>query len=155
MRGRFKKFLRYLFALEDTPERIALAFSLGVFLAFSPLLGLHTFLGLVFAFLFGLNRFALLLGVFINNPWTLVPIYAAGTYLGGLLGGFPARPQLPHFNWHALWGSAFWLQLAGQRSILKPLVLGSSLLSIIAATLAYLTALHFIRRRRARHGSRQ
>ena len=146
----FNKFLHRAFALDDTPERIALAFALGVFLAFSPLLGLHTLVGLMFAFFFGLNRFALLLGVFINNPWTLIPIYAAGTYLGGLLVGFPARPPLPHFNWQAIWSSGFWMQLAGQWHILKPLLLGSTILSILAAALSYAAALFFIRYRRAR-----
>jgi uncharacterized protein (DUF2062 family) len=150
MSGRTSRFLRRLFVLDDTPERIALAFALGVFLAFSPLLGLHTFLGLIFAFSFGLNRFALLLGVFVNNPWTLVPIYAAGTYLGGLLVGFPSRPPLPHFNWQALLSSDFWVQLAGQWHILKPMLLGSTILSVIAAALSYAAALYFIRHRRVR-----
>ncbi len=150
MRKSIKKFLRGLFALDDSPERIALAFALGVFLAFSPLLGLHTFLGLMFAFFFGLNRFALLLGVFINNPWTLIPIYAAGTYVGGLLVGFPARPHLPPFNWQSMWSSGFWMQLAGQWHILKPLLLGSTILSILAAALSYAAALFIIRHRRAR-----
>jgi len=144
-----KKFHRLLFTLDDTPERIALAFALGVFLAFSPLIGLHTVLGLVFSFLFGLNRFALFLGVFVNNPWTLVPIYAAGTYLGSLFVDLPSRPSLPNFELQALWSSGFWIQIAEQWHILKPLVLGSSILSIIACILSYIAALHFIRQRRA------
>jgi uncharacterized protein (DUF2062 family) len=150
MRGRIETFLRRLFALDDTPERIALAFALGVFLAFSPLLGLHAFLGLIFAFFFGLNRIALLLGVFVNNPWTLVPIYAAGTYLGGLLVGFPSRPPLPRFDWQAVWSDGFWVQLVGQWHLLKPLLLGSSILSVLAAALSYAAALYFIRHCRAR-----
>ena len=150
MKQRINVFLRRLFVLDDTPERIALAFALGVFLAFSPLLGLHTFLGLIVAFFFGLNRFALLLGVFINNPWTLIPIYAAGTYLGGLLVGFPSRQPLPHFDWQAIWSSQFWVQLAGQWHMLKPLLLGSCILSVLAAALSYVVALYFIRHFRAR-----
>ena len=149
MQGRVTRFFRRLFALDDTPERIAFAFATGVFLAFSPLIGLHTFLGLIFALLFGLNRIALFLGVFINNPWTLVPIYAAGTYLGSLFVGFPSLPQLPGFEWGALLSSGFWLQLASQWHIWKPLFLGSTILSIIAAVCAYLAALYVIRWRRA------
>lgn len=153
MQEKIRKLFRRLFALDDTPERIALAFALGVFLAFSPLLGLHTFLGLLFAFVFGLNRIALFLGVFVNNPWTLIPIYSAGTYLGSLFVGFPRRPPLPSFHWQALMSSEFWIQLAGQWHILKPLVLGSSILSVIAAALSYMAALHFIRLRRARQNA--
>src|SRR2546422_11400139 len=85
--------------LEDTPERIALGFAVGVFLAFSPFLGLHTLLGLTLAFLFGLNRVAVLVGLFVNNPWTLVPIYAAATYIGGIFLGDAPSAVLPDFGW--------------------------------------------------------
>jgi hypothetical protein len=150
MRGKVSTFCRRLLALEDTPERIALAFSLGVFLAFSPLLGLHTFLGLACTFLFGLNRYALFLGIFINNPWTLVPIYSAGTYLGGLFVGFPSLPALPDVHLRALWSSQFWIQLAGQWQILKPMMLGSTILAVVAGIFAYVAVLHLIRQRRKR-----
>ncbi len=143
-------FFRRLFTLDDTPERIARAFALGVFLAFCPLIGLHAFLGLFFAFFFGLNRVALFLGVFINNPWTLIPIYAAGTYLGGLLIGFPSRPALPSFELQSIWSSDFWTQLAGQWHLLKPMVLGSTILSILVSAFAYIATLYLIKQRRIR-----
>jgi uncharacterized protein (DUF2062 family) len=150
MREKVSRFLRRLLTLDDTPERIAQAFALGVFLAFSPLVGLHLFIGFMLAFFFGLNRFALLVGIFINNPCTLLPIYAAGTYLGGLLIGFPNRPSLPSFEWQALWRSDYWLQLAGQWHILKPMVVGSFVLSAFLSAFSYIAALYLIRQRRAR-----
>jgi uncharacterized protein (DUF2062 family) len=150
MRKKVAHFIKHFLALDDTPERIAKAFALGVFLAFSPLIGLHAFLGLTLPFFFGLNRFALLLGVFINNPWTLIPIYAAGTYLGGLLVGFPPRPMLPSFEWDALGNADFWRQLVGQWHILKPMMVGSFVLSIILSAFSYFAALFLIKQRRAR-----
>jgi uncharacterized protein (DUF2062 family) len=150
MRDKLAHFIRHLLALDDTPERIARAFALGVFLAFSPLIGLHLLLGAAIPFLFGLNRIAFLLGVFINNPWTLVPIYAAGTYLGGLVMGFPPRQALPGFEWHLVWNSSFWMQLAGQWHILKPMVVGSFILSMFISAFSYFAALYLIRQRRAR-----
>jgi uncharacterized protein len=150
MREKATAFIRHFLALDDTPERIAKAFALGVFLAFSPLVGLQTFLGLMLLFFFGLNRFALLLGVFINNPGTLVPIYAAGTYVGGLLIGFPPRPALPSFEWQALWSADFWKQMAGQWHILKPMVVGSFTLSIFLSAISYFAALYLMKQRRAR-----
>jgi hypothetical protein len=143
--GHFKK----LSALEDTPERIAMAFALGVFLAFSPLIGLSTFLGIGLVFFCGLNRFALLLGIFINNPLTLIPICAAGTYLGSLLIGFPQMPALPSFELRSLWSGHFWGQLAGHWPILKPMVVGSFVLSVLASAFSYFAALRLIRQRRA------
>jgi uncharacterized protein (DUF2062 family) len=148
MRQKTRAFLRRLLALDDTPERIAGAFALGVFLAFSPLLGLHAFLGITLCFLFGLNRLAMLMGLIINNPWTLVPIYAAGTYLGGLVVGFPSGYNPPSFEWRALWSGGLWLQLSGQWHILKPMVIGSFILSIFVSAFSYFVTLRVIRQRR-------
>jgi hypothetical protein len=53
-----------------------------VFLGFSPFLGFHTVLGVAIAFLFRLNRVAVLLGVWSNTPWWIVPYYIAATGLG-------------------------------------------------------------------------
>ncbi len=149
LRKTVHNYLRRLLTLEDTPERIALAFAIGVFFAFSPLLGLHTFLGLIVAFLFGLNRPAVLIGVFINNPWTLVPIYTIATYLGGMLIGFPNTAPLPAVGWKQIWHGAFWVQLAGQWRMLKPLVLGSSILAVLTSILSFLLARYLIAKGRA------
>ena len=144
-------YLRRLLALDDTPERIALAFALGVFLAFSPLLGLHTVLGLIIAFALGLNRVAVLLGVWVNNPSTMVPIYLAAAYVGGLFVGFPPDRPMPQFAWGDLWHPSFWLQMFRHRHMLRPILLGSTILSFISALLSYPIALYVIRRGKSFH----
>src|SRR5207248_11671647 len=58
--------LPILLHIDYTPKRTAAAFALGVFFGFSPFLGLHTLLGVAFAFLLNLNRVAVLLGVYSN-----------------------------------------------------------------------------------------
>ena len=141
-------YLRSLLALDESPRRIALAFAVGVFLAFSPFIGLHTLLGLGIAFLFGLNRVAMLVGLFVNNPWTLVPIYAIATYIGGLMVGFPGQVSLPQVGWNQLWNATFWMGLFSQWRILIPTILGSLLLSVIFAVLSYPLALYLLRHAR-------
>src|ERR687884_176427 len=80
--------LRRLLAIDDPPERTALAFSVGVFIAFSPFLGLHTIMATLLAFLFRFNKIAIYTGTFINNPFfTLVPIILASYGIGALLLG--------------------------------------------------------------------
>ncbi len=145
------RYLRRLLALDDAPERVALAFALGVFLAFSPLLGLHTVLGLTIAFIFGLNRVAVLLGVWVNNPWTLVPIYGAAAYVGGLLFGFPAGTALPNIGWGDILRGSSWLHTIRTWEMLRPIVLGSTILSFVSALLSYPAALYVIRRGKAFH----
>jgi uncharacterized protein (DUF2062 family) len=157
VRGKFYDYLRKLLALDDTPERVALAFAVGVVLAFSPLLGLHTILGLTIAFAFRLNRAAVLIGVFVNNPWTIVPIYTAAAYLGWYLFGFPASPALPDTQWTHLWYGSFWISLWKNGAVLKPVIFGSAILSVFAGLVSYPLALAVIRQGRAyrarhRHG---
>ena len=147
--GSFYDGLKKLLALDDTPVRVALAFSLGVALAFSPLLGLHTILGLTIAFALRMNRVAVLIGVFVNNPWTIVPIYTAAVYLGWYLFGFPAVPDLPDFQWTSLWNGSFWVNLWRNGAVLKPLILGSTILSVFAGLVSYPLALTVIRQSRA------
>jgi uncharacterized protein len=147
---KIKNAFRRLIVLNETPERIALAFALGVFIAFSPLIGFHTVLGLLASFIFGLNRFAILLGLLINNPYTLIPIYAAGTWVGGLFVGLPSKLSLPHLNVHALISKAFWMQLISQWQLIKPMILGSTILSCLAAIVSYGLCLYLIRQMRER-----
>ncbi|HEU4766439.1 MAG TPA: DUF2062 domain-containing protein, partial [Pyrinomonadaceae bacterium] len=84
----FRAAFRRLLAIDDPPERTALAFSIGIFIAFSPFLGLHTIMATVVAFAFRFNKVAIYTGTFINNPFlTLVPIiivsYAVGAFILG------------------------------------------------------------------------
>src|SRR4029077_882144 len=81
------RWLDALLHIEDTPERTAAAFALGVFFGFSPFLGLHTLLAILVAFLLDMNRVAVFLRVYSNLPWFLAPYYAIATMVGSELTG--------------------------------------------------------------------
>src|SRR5918995_7501443 len=88
----FRAAFRRLLAIDDPPERTALAFAIGVFIAFSPFLGLHTIMATAVAFMFRFNKIAIYTGTFINNPFlTLVPIIIASYAIGALVLGRPLR----------------------------------------------------------------
>ena len=88
----FRAAFRRLLAIDDPPERTALAFSIGIFIAFSPFLGLHTLLATAIAFLFRFNKIAIYTGTFVNNPFlTLVPIIIASYAVGAFILGEPLR----------------------------------------------------------------
>src|SRR5688572_23513802 len=89
---RVRGWLEQLLHTHDTPGRTAFAYGLGVFFGFSPFLGLHTILGLAFAFALNLNRVAVLLGVYSNLPWILVPYYSLATWLGAAILGLEVPP---------------------------------------------------------------
>lgn len=146
--------LRRLLAVDDPPERTALAFSVGVFIAFSPLLGLHTIMATVFAFAFRFNKVAIYAGTFINNPFlTLVPIILASYALGALLMGRPlALPAESRelFTHAQLFSGGYWHKVFGQGwQILLPFAVGGTVLSVVCSIAAYPLTLRLLRARRA------
>src|SRR5581483_8462315 len=90
-RNLIRRWLDHLLHIDDTPERTAAAFAIGVFFGFSPLLGLHTALAIAVAFLFNLNRVAAGLGVYSNLPWVIGPYSGVATMVGAQV----ARPRIP------------------------------------------------------------
>lgn len=82
---KIKKLIHSLFALKDTPKKIALSFAIGVFISITPTFGFHTILALIIAFVFKLNKVSLLIGTLLNNPWTTVFVYAIAYKIGAIL----------------------------------------------------------------------
>jgi uncharacterized protein len=152
-RALVRRWLDTLLHIDDTPERTAAAFALGVFFAFSPFLGLHTLLGLAFAFLLNMNRVAVLLGVYSNLPWFLGPYYAIATMVGAQITGeripIGFRAQLRSLFELSMFQGAFWHQLvAVMKPLMWPYTIGSLIAAVLLATASYHVALAFIMSRR-------
>lgn len=147
-RGRsFRGLLRHVLHLQESPRRTALAFAIGVFIAFSPAYGLHTAMVVLCSWLFGLNFVALLAGALVNNPWTIVPILGATYWTGALLLG---RADMPTFDWDDLSFGGIYAQVI---PYLIPFTLGGFVLSVISALLSYPVAYLLILRYRASLGT--
>jgi hypothetical protein len=152
-----RRWLGALLHIEDSPERTAAAFALGVFFGFSPFLGLHTLLGIIFAFLLNLNRVAVLIGVYANLPWFLGPYYAVATMVGARMTGHRIprgfRSQLRDMFELSLFHQEFWNRLG---VVLKPLLwpyaVGSTVGALLLAAAAYQVALAFVKSRRRLQG---
>src|SRR5436190_8615635 len=144
---RLRRWLDQLLHTHDTPERTAAAFALGVLFGFSPLLGLHTLLGLVFAFALNLNRVAVLLGIYSNLPWILPAYYTLTTVMGAALLGVQVPPGLLKELSSALTDSS-WADFRRLLHALTPLAkayaLGSTLGAIVLALIAYRVSLAMI-----------
>jgi uncharacterized protein (DUF2062 family) len=152
-----RRWMNALLHIKDSPERTAAAFAIGVFVGFSPLLGFHTLLGILVAFLFNLNRVAVLLGVYMNLPWFLAPYYAIATMAGAEVTGHRLPPDLRTqfgalFEESLLHGE-FWRQLfVIMRPFVWPFTVGSTLCALVLAMAAYQLALAFVTNRRRIHG---
>src|SRR5215204_3206199 len=141
---------RRLLAIDDPPERTALAFSIGVFIAFSPFLGLHTIMATVIAFSFRFNKVAIYTGTFLNNPFlTLVPIIILSYGVGAFILGRPWRipdeglellknPRIFSRDYYGLLFEQSW-------SIVWPFSVGAMALSIVCSLFAYPLTLRMLR----------
>jgi uncharacterized protein (DUF2062 family) len=141
-RKMFRAIFRRLLVLDDPPERTALAFSIGVFIAFSPFLGLHTIVATLIAFLFRFNKVAIYSGTFINNPFlTLVPIIVASYAIGAFILGRPLRIPAQGIELlkdpHLLTGDYYRKLFRESWDIVWPFAIGGMALSVVCSLIAY------------------
>ena len=141
----FRSLLKQVLHLRESPQRTALAFAIGVFIAFSPTYGLHTAMVVFCTWALGLNFLALMVGAFINNPWTLVPILGATYWVGAVLLG---RSDGPSFDWHDVSFGAIYEQIM---PFAVPFFLGGFVLSILGAAVAYPLAYYLVAKHRKAH----
>jgi uncharacterized protein (DUF2062 family) len=124
--------IRSLLHLHDSPNKLASAFALGVFIAFTPTIGLHVISCLFFAWVFRLSKIVVLTGAFINNPWTMVPMYGFCLWFGIKITG--SDITTPHITWTELTISNAYLIL---KPYLWPFVVGTLVAGLVAAIIAY------------------
>ncbi len=115
----FRDTFKSIFKVKESPHRIALAFAFGVFMGISPFLGLHYVGGILLAYLFRLNRLVTIIGISVNNPWTIVPLSTFAVWIGAKLLGI--KQVLPEVDWKNL----------GLLNMLKELTEWEHLLSVI------------------------
>ena len=140
-----RSLLQRVLQVRESPQRTALAFAMGVFIAFSPTYGLHTVMVLFCAWALGLNFLALMVGASLNNPWTVVPILGATYWVGALLLG---RSDGPAFDWQDLSFGVLYEQIMPYAG---PFFLGGFVLSLLGAALTYPLANYFLTKHQQPH----
>lgn len=109
----------------------------------SPLIGLHTVLGLLVAWVFKLNKFVSIVGIYVTNPWTIVPIYSFGIWLGAKL--LSINHIIPVIDWADLSLKEL-LHTLGP--LLLPFLLGTTVLGAVSALLSYLIIYRTVKKNR-------
>ena len=123
-KGLYERLVR----MDDSPQRVALGFGVGVFLGLLP--GTGPLAALAVAFVFRLNKAAALLGSVLTNTWLSFVTFALALKIGSALLGV---------NWS---GDASLV------NVLKPLLVGYAVVGFGCALVAYLMALWVLTRRR-------
>jgi uncharacterized protein (DUF2062 family) len=162
---RMRPVLRWILKLRSSPRAIAGGLGVGVFIAFTPTVGVQLILAVLMATILNVNRPASLIPVWITNPVTVAPIYTLNYWVG--LNFFDGPPLREVSDLFIAIGSTmarleFWnikdlfmtvLQMG--QEILMPLFLGGILIGSVTGLLVYffflkLLSIFFTRRAKKR-----
>jgi uncharacterized protein (DUF2062 family) len=109
-------------------RNVARAFALGLFIAFVPL-PIHVLLATALALLLRLNIPAAVMGTFLTNPLTIVPVYVFAYWVGCTLLGIHGRALHFEMSWD-------WLS-TGLLPVWKPFLLGCLVMGVLTAIVGY------------------
>jgi uncharacterized protein (DUF2062 family) len=143
---RWRRQLRYVYLrflrLQGTPEQLARGTAAGVFAGSFPLFGFQIIIGVAVATALRGNRIMAAASTWVSNPLTYVPIFAFNYQVGlWLLGGGPAE------NFQDLDTLKGWADMGTEVSV--RLMLGSTLVGVVAGVVSYFGGLPLIRRVRS------
>ncbi len=143
-----------LLAIRDTPEAIAGGVAIGIFIGFTPLVGLKTVLTILFAWLTRSNILAAVIASAAHDIlWPVMPVifrweYDVGYWLLSSPHQLPPRLTMTHL------GMRSWLNLPHLLTIGRPLLLGSLICSAPFGVLSYVLTFRLIVRHRRKKQAR-
>jgi uncharacterized protein len=145
----FKNIYRKLVRTDASPHKIALGFSLGVFIGIYP--GTGPLIALALAYIFGLPKGPAFLGGILTNSWlsfvTLVLAAKIGAVLLNLQWAEVEGPITSFFNdfhWRKIIDGSMWETI---KPILKPLLIGYAVVGLVAGIISYFIVLYLLKKR--------
>jgi uncharacterized protein (TIGR03546 family) len=127
----------------NSPRELAIAIGIGVWIGISPFWGFHTILAFCIAFICRLNAPAVLLGTMISNPWFAPFIIflslQIGCYILDINSSLFSLQEIQDLLSNPTWEEFY-------EQILVPYLLGSFLLGILLAILAFWLTLWMAKR---------
>ena len=137
----FQRLLRYIYIrfirLRGTPEDVARGLTLGIFIGMTPTMGIQMPIALFFAMLLKENKIAAMLGVWISNPLTCIPLYTFNFQVGKYVLSSPDL-SFPDFT------SLEEFMALGQ-DLLIPLIVGSLVAGVVVSAISYVIFLKLFR----------
>jgi uncharacterized protein (DUF2062 family) len=171
-RNRLFRYFEYkVLHIDDTPHKIALGLAIGLFVAWSPLIGLHIFLAIALSFLFRANKFSAFVSIWASNIFTFFIIYYPEYLLGRLIlsiflpGRTLSSRQVldslhnllsPGHILECFYSSEYWKQFWHlTKSIGPELWIGSLILGSLVAVCSYFISIRIIKAHRAKNPHRR
>ena len=119
-----------LVRVKDSKDKLAIGFACGSMVSFSPFIGFHFFLAVIFAYILRGNIIASLIGTFIGNPFTFPFIWIFIYKVGNIFFKNDQNLSL-EFTFQSLFDQGY--------EILIPMMIGSLIVSIPIWFISYFT----------------
>ncbi|MEP0901104.1 DUF2062 domain-containing protein [Nodosilinea sp. FACHB-13] len=148
----WRRQLRYLYLrflrLQGTSEQLARGMASGIFSGCFPLFGFQILIGVAVATVLKGNRMMAAAATWISNPFTYVPIFAFNYQVGLWLLGGSATQAFDDLD-----TLKSWMDMGTEVS--ARLMLGSTVVGLVAGVASYFVGLPLIQRVRSRQNVRQ
>lgn len=129
-----------LLRLKEHPHKLARGFAAGVFAGCFPFIGLQFIMAIIFAFMIRGNKFTAILGTWISNPFTYVPLFFLNFQVGKLILSFFVSNNDLDFSWDSLTE----LKNAGTE-ITVTLLFGSMIVGLCFSSIAYYLIINILK----------
>lgn len=151
---RLRPVMRWILKLRSSPRAIAGGLGVGMFIAFTPTVGLQIILAIIAATICNVNRPAAIVPVWITNPVTVGPVYTFNYWLGTLIWPGPPLSEVSKVFTdigRALTHLDFWdlkepvvAMLQMGKEILIPLLIGSIEAGMVLGILTFIVSLKLL-----------
>ncbi len=135
---KFRRSFHALWAFEGTPAERARGIAVGVFSGCFPFFGIQSFFGVCFASLFKGNHLLAVIGTWISNPLTYVPLY----WFNYKIGSFFLGRDIQFNNFSRLTQQQMWEQ---GWIITSSILLGSLIVGFFAGLILGLSSYIFFK----------
>ncbi|AKS22588.1 MAG: Hypothetical protein C75L2_00100013 [Leptospirillum sp. Group II 'C75'] len=146
--GRWKEKLFKLVRNDPDPVKVSLAMALGFSAAFLPPFGFHTLLVMGLGYLFRVSVPLAILGTWINNPWTFIPVFLPSYVLEIKLGGILLEKKLNFPSLSALSRMPYKTVIAQIKLVLWPFIVGSVVFSCAVFVTSFFLVYGFLKYRK-------
>ena len=154
----FRQMYRKLLQLDDTPHSRALGAALGMFITFTPTVGIQVLIVLILSMVVRFNRFAAIVLIYLSNPVTIIPIYYADYVIGLFVQG-ESGLSLEEFGllWDqsvitagevGFWGATQVLFKSLGTDVIIPMFIGGGVLGGFVGVVTYPLTLSWVQRYR-------
>jgi hypothetical protein len=137
--------LRELVLAQPDPHKVAMSLSIGCSAAFLPPFGFHTILVIAIASILKTGVPLAVLGTWINNPWTFIPIFLPAYVLEIEIGEHLLREETVFPSLRALSKMPTSAIIAQVKLVIWPFICGSVIVSLMVFLVTYLVSRIFLR----------